>query len=291
MFDGFSTTQPAPLQQSQAFADALTRLDTFWQWVDYGCGKALMQARIMPWGGWVGLISRGPVVDHAFEPKTFFDALATQGHPILINADGLKPDDLRDAGCVPVMSPATLALLHLDRDENAQIARMHQKWRNRWRKAAQSRLQLSQQTLPEDRLHWLITAETEQRNSKAYKGLPAELATAYTMENPGEAQLFTASHAGKPIGGMIFLRHGAMATYFIGHTCDQGRALGAHNLLIMKAARYFAARGVQMLDLGTLNTDNAPGLARFKLGCGAKPHVLGGTWLYSRRLARLLRRR
>jgi hypothetical protein len=32
------------------------------------------------------------------------------------------------------------------------------------------------------------------------------------------------------------------------------------------------------LDLGTLDTQNAPGLARFKLGSGATAQLLGGTW-------------
>jgi hypothetical protein len=33
------------------------------------------------------------------------------------------------------------------------------------------------------------------------------------------------------------------------------------------------------LDLGTVDTENAPGLARFKIGSGAQIRSLGGTWL------------
>ena len=36
--------------------------------------------------------------------------------------------------------------------------------------------------------------------------------------------------------------------------------------------------GTRMLDLGGIETDRAPGIARFKLGLGAEPHSLVGTY-------------
>jgi hypothetical protein len=38
--------------------------------------------------------------------------------------------------------------------------------------------------------------------------------------------------------------------------------------------------GTQVLDLGSVDTVSAPGLARFKLGAGAQVKSLGGTWLH-----------
>ena len=39
-----------------------------------------------------------------------------------------------------------------------------------------------------------------------------------------------------------------------------------------------ARRGVTRVDLGQVDTDTQPGLARFKLGAGADCRSLGGTW-------------
>ena len=65
--------------------------------------------------------------------------------------------------------------------------------------------------------------------------------------------------------------------------------LNAHNLLLARAAKWFAGRGVRGLDLGTIDTVNAPGLARFKLGVGARAKKLGGTWLYQKHMVRPLK--
>jgi hypothetical protein len=51
-------------------------------------------------------------------------------------------------------------------------------------------------------------------------------------------------------------------------------------------ALVLARRGITRLDLGTLDTEAAPGLARFKLGSGAAARALGGTWLWWPPLAR-----
>ena len=78
---------------------------------------------------------------------------------------------------------------------------------------------------------------------------------------------------------MLFLKHGTGATYHVGWTSDAGRKASAHNLILATAATRLAETGVTRLDLGTIDTENAPGLARFKLGSGAKPARTGGTWL------------
>jgi lipid II:glycine glycyltransferase (peptidoglycan interpeptide bridge formation enzyme) len=78
---------------------------------------------------------------------------------------------------------------------------------------------------------------------------------------------------------MLFLRHGTTATYHIGWTSRDGRAASAHNLILWDACARLAARGVRQLDLGIIDTETAPGLARFKLGTGAQPVRTGGTWL------------
>jgi hypothetical protein len=49
--------------------------------------------------------------------------------------------------------------------------------------------------------------------------------------------------------------------------------------MLFHAALALRAEGVRWLDLGSVNTEDAPGLARFKLGTGAVLHPLGSTLL------------
>ncbi len=77
---------------------------------------------------------------------------------------------------------------------------------------------------------------------------------------------------------MLFLRHGTTVSYHIGWTGREGRAASAHNLILDHAAKQFASEGATLMNLGLLDTETAPGLARFKLGSGARPVQTGGTW-------------
>ena len=49
--------------------------------------------------------------------------------------------------------------------------------------------------------------------------------------------------------------------------------------LLLRAAEALWAEGVRWLDLGSLDSERAPGLARFKLGTGAELRPLGATCL------------
>ena len=77
---------------------------------------------------------------------------------------------------------------------------------------------------------------------------------------------------------MLFLAHGATALYHFGIADKAGRALNAHNLLLWRAIRALRRMGVDSLDLGGLDTVDNPGIARFKLGTGARVHSRCGTW-------------
>jgi lipid II:glycine glycyltransferase (peptidoglycan interpeptide bridge formation enzyme) len=71
----------------------------------------------------------------------------------------------------------------------------------------------------------------------------------------------------------------------MGVSLPEGRRLNAMNALLWEAMRWLARQHHDRLDLGILNSDDAPGLTRFKLGTGAVPHRLGGTWLHMGTLA------
>ncbi len=260
--------------------------------IDGGAGPSghfLCQVRRLPLLGRIGLVSRGPVWTGTPDAARLVRAVSALGHPVVLNAEGMDRAALAAAGFFQIMTGATIAQLDLSGDASARRLRMHQKWRNRLNRAAAGPLRVSRERMPLKPDHWLFKAELAQRRARGYRALPHTFVLAFAETNPGQAQLFTAHLAGEPVAGMLILRHGPTATYHMGHTTEAGRAEHAHNLLLAHAADWLAEHGTDILELGTLDTVNAPGIARFKLGSGATPHVLGGTWLHARHLAPLAR--
>ncbi|MCV6584077.1 MAG: GNAT family N-acetyltransferase [Marinibacterium sp.] len=200
------------------------------------------------------------------------------GHPLILNAETAPPRRVARRA-LRVLTPAWVAELDLSEPPPTRRARMHQKWRNRLRHAEAQPLVLRHAQMPADPDHWLLQAETQQRQARSYRGWPTALTCAYVQLHPRKTHLLTAIEAGKPVAAMLFFRHGNAATYHIGHSTARGRQLSAHHRLLWQAADHLARKGVRRLDLGLIDTETNPGLARFKLGSGATARPLGGTWL------------
>lgn len=197
----------------------------------------------------------------------------------------VTPDDASSAAprlarLTQVMTGAAVAVLDLRAGAEAARAAMKGKWRNRLAAATNAPLRVRREKSL-TRAGWLFDAERAQRKEKGYASTPPELAAAVEHASRGAAALWTAAPrgGGDPVAAMLFLRHGAAASYHIGWAGAAGRRLGAHNLLLWRAIEAFCADGVHTLDLGGLDTRRAPGLARFKLGAGAAPRVLCGSWI------------
>ena len=90
--------------------------------------------------------------------------------------------------------------------------------------------------------------------------------------------MFTARKGDDTVAAMLFLVHGRRATYHLGWSSPEGKRTNAHNLTLWQAIRKLKARGLGQIDLGGLNTEDVPGIARFKLGSGARVKTLCGTW-------------
>ncbi len=248
-----------------------------------------VQSRKLPLLGRVDLISRGPV---ARSPADLDDWLSGwlrwhDNRPLLLNADGIATHALRDAGFWPLITPATLALLPLSERATLRAA-LQPKWRNRLVRAENAGLRVTRHGVTSN--HWLLEAEKTQMRDKRYRGLPPAVCLAFASANPGQAVLFEARNKGRPVAAALMLRHGPMATWQIGHSNEEGRRLNAMNRLLWEAMGWLADQGHTVLDLGTINQQDAPGLAHFKLGTGAVAHRLGGTWLHQGALAPLARR-
>ena len=186
-------------------------------------------------------------------------------------------------GSLPIITPQHMAELSLDPDVDAMLAGQHVKWRNRLRHARKSGVQIRHHPYQPKRDAPLLAHEAQQRRTRHYRGLPSIFLTAWQACNPGQARLFTAYWQGQPCAFMLMLLHGQVATYHSGWINADGRAVSAHNMTLWHAAEWLAIHGYHRLDLGCVDTEAAPGLARFKIGSGARVVSTGSTWLCLRK--------
>ncbi|OUS37534.1 GNAT family N-acetyltransferase [Rhodobacterales bacterium 56_14_T64] len=274
------------LAQSQEFARALRFRGQQPLILDQLGDTLVMRRRF--WGRIdVAMVNRARID----KPLRLLEVLQEQGlrrTPVILSPDKPLPD-LAKHGAVPLMSPAQVAQLDLTAPKEERRAALHQKWRNRLKHAESQNLRVTRQNMPLDPAHWLLQADAKQQGKRGYRNWPLDLTMAYVHENPSKAKLFQAFDGKEVIAAVLVLCHGTSATYHISHTTDQGRALSAHNLLMWKIMNWLAAKNYQQLDLGLINTEDAAGLARFKLGTGAQMQNLGGTWIYWPPMGRLLR--
>ncbi|SIS73276.1 GNAT family N-acetyltransferase [Phaeovulum vinaykumarii] len=193
-------------------------------------------------------------------------------------------------GLVPLMTPRFQARLALGPEDQMRAA-MQGKWRNRLVKAEAEGLKVARLTghAAEPELARLLALDSAQAGARGYRSLGAGFLAGWAAVAPKDLWLYLARGRGTadPLAMMLFLRHGDGATYHIGWSGVEGRQRHAHNLLLWRAMRDLAARGVHHIDLGDLDDERSPGLARFKLGCGAMPQKLGPTLWVIAPLARL----
>jgi len=200
--------------------------------------------------------------------------------PLLIQAEDPEgAAELSALRCCPLAPARQVAELDLTGTAASRAARQHGKWRNRLRHARRSGLVPEHRPLDPRRDGKLLAREAIQRRARGYRGLPPQFTLAWAARQPGATRLFTARHRGECVAFILVLLHPPSATYHIGWSGPAGRRLSAHNLLIREAAEWLAGRGIARFDLGLVDMRSAPGLARFKIGCGAAIRPLGPTML------------
>lgn len=252
-----------PLQRHPRYAEALRALGVQAMWTSLGT----VVERQLPVVGAARSLSRGIAED----PE------ALRGLHLL-DAEAPSPA-LPCAGFVQVLTPAHVAELDLTGASEARRGAMEPKWRGHLNAAGRKGLRVVARDWDGDPGHWLLREEAAQRQARRYRATPQALSCAWARTARGAARLFEAHDAEGPMAGMLALLHPPGATYQIGWSGPRGRAASAHHLLLAAMADDLAARGVTRLDLGTVDTEASPGLARFKLGSGARLRALGGSWV------------
>ncbi|WP_306154372.1 GNAT family N-acetyltransferase [Roseovarius sp. MMSF_3281] len=287
---GPETPADAPLHQSPVYGQAMARLGAQ---VRVLCihegGTCLAQAQIFSrrvMGLPLHWLPRGPVWAG--------DVPATQHSPLLAQlpqAKGLRgiwlatPDDMKATaaytrlGYRALLTPQHVAELSLHRDPAIMRARMHGKWRNRLRRAEDAGLHVTHRPFDPGRDAPLLDLERTQRKHRRYTDLQPSFVSYWSQTAPKATRLFQLRDGKRPLAVMIFLLHGWRATYQIGWRDLRNAPPSAHHLLLWQAAEYLASKGFRQLDLGTIDTETAPGLAHFKLGSGGRARPLGPSLL------------
>lgn len=282
-----------PLQQSNLWMSATRALGGAAARADLGPMRPLVLRRHWPLIGEVALISRARLgwttdVSSAVPAHPAADLRRDLGaRHLIVNAE--TTEDARSlalAGFRHIAAPRIVAELDLSQTQDALAARLSPKWRNRLRHGQSQGLVIRRTPFRGDPRHWLLRAEAAQARHLWYQPLPPTMIAAMAAARPGAAQLFTAYRRGEAIAAMLFLRHGAAATYQIGWSSAEGRRLSAGPALMWRAMLELQAMGTTRLDLGAADPATAPGLAHFKRGTGAALRSLGGTWLDTRWLPR-----
>ena len=188
----------------------------------------------------------------------------------VMNPDTSAPNALRKAGFRQIMTPASVAEIDLTHSFHPL-----QKWRNAQQKEEKSPITTTHRLFDSLKDDWLFKADLAQQRTKKFRAMPHAIALFW----PEHDTLLSIAYLRKtPVAAMLFLTHDATATYQIGWTTDEGRTHAAHNLLLAQAFKNLSKQRLKCLDLGTVDTINAPALARFKIGAGATIRPLGGTW-------------
>ena len=280
--------RPCALQQHPAYGRAVARL-----------GADVAQYRLAGPGGelaWMQVIrrrlgplrlcwlARGPLWHVPTGAAERAQALATLGHalpglPLVMPDTAADAAALRGAGLRPLLTPQSVAEIDLTAPEGTRLSGQHGKWRNRLRRARGQSLDIIHRPLDMGRDAPLLSRELAQRKARRYNALPPAFTAAWAAGGGDGTRLFLARRNGATLAFLLLLLHPPGATYHIGWTGAEGRATCAHHLLLWRASLWLAGRGFERLDLGSLDSENTPGLARFKLGSGAAPRALGPTLL------------
>lgn len=148
------------------------------------------------------------------------------------------------------------------------------KWRNQLSGA--ERAGVSVQPGTRATLDHLIRAEAVLRAQRRYRALPGSFTQALPTDS---LRIWQWQVAGQVEAAMAFVRHGSTASYHLAWGSDLARQAGVHRFMLNHAAGALLAEGVGWLDLGTVDSEGAVGLAMFKLGTGADLKPLGSTVL------------
>lgn len=206
------------------------------------------------------------------------------GHPLMFHPE--LPDDpatrqrMSATGFRRWSEGYETVWLDLTSGPDALHAGLHGKWRNQLRQAERHNLVLETEASAGKQFEWLMEHYLEDKIARQYQGPSPAFLRAMHSASPDKSPLVVlrALHGGKPVAGVLLVRHGRAATYQVGWTDERGRAVRAHHFLLWQSVLWLIKHGHTAFDLGGIN-EKTPGIARFKTRMGGKPFRLVGGYV------------
>ncbi len=190
---------------------------------------------------------------------------------------------MRSLGMRRMVTGYSTIWLDLRPDESRLLSGLHGKWRNSLRTAEKVGVRI--RAADRNRaFEEAMAAYDRFRRKQRFIGPPADLirqirSAPGASDELGNVRVWNAVHDNTSVAGVAVIRHGVSATYLAGWTSRDGRRCNAHNQLLWRAITELRETGTDWLDLGGVDTQSAPGLARFKLGLGGELATQTGTYL------------
>lgn len=201
------------------------------------------------------------------------DRIAGQdGHVLRLRLSGLAqqdPEAVRrvalGAGFAPTPDAPRYRSIALDLapGPDALMAALNGKWRTDLRFALKSGLVLERGSGAVIEARFLAMFETVQ----AAKGFRPEIGPQFHFPLHGldyAVETLIAVKDGQDVAGIVTGTAGSCATYLFGATADAGRPLRAGYFLTWEAIRLAQVRGLAWYDLGGIDAETNPDVARFK---------------------------
>ncbi|WP_371170539.1 lipid II:glycine glycyltransferase FemX [Aliiroseovarius sp. 2305UL8-7] len=195
-----------------------------------------------------------------------------EGHVLRLRFPGIalhdKPQTDRSAAVCDFMPtdkvPTYLSFaMDLRKDHDTMLKELMGKWRTDLRYAWKSGLSLDTGYSPELQQRFLSLFDDIQKE----KGFQPDISPEFHFDLEGEDlryDILIATKDGQDLAGIVIGTSGKVTTYLFGATADAGRRLRAGFFLTWEGINLSRDRGLDWYDLGGVDFEENPAVARFK---------------------------
>jgi hypothetical protein len=169
-------------------------------------------------------------------------------------------------------------LLELVRDNAESRAALHRRWRRKLQRAEKRPIHIIENPRPADQKHPLLSKRAR-RMARRFGNWTMDPEPAHPVPPSRGAIWVRAGYRDKVVAHMLFVYGNDRAHYRIGYTRPEGIRVNANHLVLWRATRYLAARGVRTVDLGPVCPRMSAG-NRIRTQMGARRQSDADLWQY-----------
>jgi Acetyltransferase (GNAT) domain len=230
----------------------------------------------------------GPAPEPAVIAEVFAalrrELVLRQGHILRLRLPGIafhEQDEIAEIAKATGFAPTNRAPVYrsiaidLAQDQTVLMGNLNGKWRTDLRYALKSGLTLETGAGPDMQARFLVLF----RGIQAAKGFAPDITPEFHFALSGpdlNYDILIITKDGQDLAGIVIGTSGRCTVYLFGATAEAGRALRAGYLLTWEGIRLSQQRGLGWYDLGGVDFDENPDVARFKDRMnGRKIHAAG----------------